>query len=158
MDGIYGGPNPANQTVILSNGGGGELGVLGVVETSPWLSTSPPGNTVTLAGDLGMLASGTFTATVRFSSVNGGEESVDVTLRVAEPILTLSAQGLSFTGLVNGSGPSGQDLTITNTGAGGLSNRPGRETTLPRRTRARAPGRRWCGITRFQNQRLNAML
>jgi len=122
MDGIRGSADPPDQTVLLSNAGGGDLGTLDVVESSSWLSTSPPGAAVTLSADLGSLATGSHTSTVQFTSTNGGNESVEVTLVVAEPILTLSTQGLSFTGLVNGSPPSGQSVTLVNTGAGTTAN------------------------------------
>ncbi|MFH1763303.1 MAG: hypothetical protein ABIF09_03830, partial [Gemmatimonadota bacterium] len=118
MDGIKGGADPPSQTVILSNAGGGEMGTLGVVESSTWLSTSPPGTAVTLSATLGGLAAGSYTSTVQLTSANGGNESVEVTLVVAEPILTLSTQGLSFTGLVNAGPPPEQTVVLANTGAG----------------------------------------
>jgi len=121
MDGIQGGTNPPGQTVIVSNSGGGDLGSLDVTESAAWLSTSGPGSTVDLAAELGGLAAGSYTTTVQFTSTGGGDESVDVTLVVAEPILTLSTQGVSFTGLVAGSSPSNQTITVENTGAGALA-------------------------------------
>ncbi len=68
------------------------------------------------------LTAGSYTSNVQFTSANGGNESVEVTLVVAEPILTLSTQGLSFTGLVNGSPPPEQSVTLANTGAGTMGN------------------------------------
>lgn len=128
MDAVRGGADPPSQTVLLSNGGGGSLGALGVSGitygggAAGWLSASLAGSTVTLDATTGALASGTYDATVGLTSANGGNESVDVTFVVAAPNLTLSAASASFSGEEGGTAsPASVSIDISNTGAGSFS-------------------------------------
>ncbi len=119
MNAVRGGPNPPSQTVLLSNGGGGSLGALGLSEASPWLTASAPGPSVTLSAATGALPAGTYLATVLFTSANGGNESVAVTLEVAEPILSLSSASASFAAVEGrAASPPSVLITLLNTGAG----------------------------------------
>jgi hypothetical protein len=104
--------------VLISNAGGGELGVLEVMEDAPWLTASVPVTSTVISADLTGLGTGTYSTTVQVTSGNGGSESVPVTLVVSQPILTLSAQELSFSGKPSGAAPLPQRLTASNTGAG----------------------------------------
>ncbi len=122
MDAVEGGPNPAAQTVALSNAGGGSLGTLGVVEVSPWLTASIAGSVVTLSAATGALASGTYTTQVTLTSSGGGDATVSVTLVVGAPRLTLSSHSASFKAVQGGSSsPPLATVTLSNTGAGGFS-------------------------------------
>lgn len=125
---VLGGSSPSPRTVNLSNAGGGTVGDLGVLAIgtinyvsggSGWLSTSSiTGSTLTLSPVTGSLASGTHTATVQATSQNGGNESVSVSVEVGSPVLTASTLDLSFRGLAGGAPPSGQAVTLANTGVG----------------------------------------
>ena len=128
MDAIRGGSNPPSQTALLSNGGGGTLGALGVSGitygggASGWLSASLAGSTVTLDATTGSLAAGSYDATVGVTSANGGNESIDVTFVVASPTLTLGAASASFSGVAGGAAsPASVSIGLSNTGAGSFS-------------------------------------
>jgi hypothetical protein len=123
MDAILGAGDPPDQIVLLSNSGGGDLGAIDAEETATWLTTSPssPVSEFTLSASVTSLTAGTYSTTVDVTSASGGTEEVDVTLVVAAPVLTLSSQGVSFTGSSGGS-PATQTVTLSNTGAGTLAN------------------------------------
>ncbi len=125
MDAVRAGADPADQDVLLSNGGGGSLGTLSVSgvayagAASGWLSASLVGSTVTLSASTGSLGPGTHTATVNLASANGGTESVAVTFVVRAPILTLSSGSVAFSGGVGGTAsPASVTVNLSNTGAG----------------------------------------
>ncbi|MGD2121364.1 MAG: hypothetical protein PVJ76_06455, partial [Gemmatimonadota bacterium] len=119
MNAVAGGADPPDQTVWLSNGGGGSLGTLGVSESSPWLSTSGPGSSVTLSAQTGSLAAGTYQTTVTFTSANGGDETTEVTLEVGSALLTLSSEAASFFAQEGGPAtPTSIQIAVTNSGAG----------------------------------------
>ncbi|NJD10138.1 MAG: choice-of-anchor D domain-containing protein [Gemmatimonadetes bacterium] len=117
---VEGGANPAAQTLLISNGGGGTRGSPGATSSQAWLTATVSGSTVTLNAASGSLPAGTHTATVTVSSNPGGSESVSVTLEVKAPRLTLSSASASFQA-VQGSGaatPSLVPITLSNTGGG----------------------------------------
>jgi hypothetical protein len=125
---VTGGESPAAKTVSLSNGGGGTLADLGTLAvgtvsyggpSSGWLGNpQPAGSALTLAPATSALASGVHTATVPVTSQFGGGASVAVTVQVRDPVLTASALGLSFTGVVGEGAPAPQSVAFSNTGAG----------------------------------------
>jgi hypothetical protein len=130
-----GGPDPAIQTISVTNQGGGLLGwTASILGTSPWLSLSqtqdvpPPGPNpgvpagasdvvqviVTVTG----LAAGTYSDTVLFDDGNGTTLPVFVQLNViAGPSIQLSQTSLLFDVPVGGA-PSSQTVTLTNVGSG----------------------------------------
>jgi hypothetical protein len=128
MDAVQGGADPSNQSVILSNSGGGDLGTLSVFDisygpgASGWLTANLVGNTATLEGVTGSLAADSYDATVTFRSGNGGDAAVSVTFEVGSPVLTLSSASGSFSAVQGGSAsPANIPIIISNTGTGDFS-------------------------------------
>jgi hypothetical protein len=125
---IIGGEEPRPDTIPLQNSGAGDFGALGDLEIEEpdyggeaggWLTVSPLEEAITLAATPGSLRADTFYATVRMSSTHGGKDSVEVSLVVGDPVLTLKPRTASF-GLVEGAGapPPPAYVAIANTGSG----------------------------------------
>ena len=130
---------PPPQQVTVSNTGIGTLANLGTItvgsaaytagEPSGWLTRSFDGiTTLTLRPSIAGLPQGTFTARVPVASQFGGSAVIVVTYTVAPgaapPVLTLSADSVSFSGTVGGTNPPLQTVTIGNAGGqtlGGVS-------------------------------------
>lgn len=126
--------SPASMSIGLSNTGAGNFGSLGAVSlgtisyagTGGWLSAGlAAGNTsLDLASTIGVLAPGTYTATVPVNSTAGGSETVSVTLTVTplatSPSLALSATTARYYAEEGGGDPAPQDLRVSNSGGGGL--------------------------------------
>jgi len=127
MDAVVGGSNPADQIVLLYNGGGDPLGALSVVgitygSGSGWLSQSLTGSALTLSGNVTGQGAGSYGATVEVSSVNGGNETINVTFEVSGPVLTLSSTSASFSGEEGvTASPGSVTIDVSNTGAGVFS-------------------------------------
>ncbi len=128
MDAIQGGADPSDQSVILSNSGGGDLGALSVFDisygagASGWLAATLVANTAALEGTTGSLSPGSYDATVTFRSANGGDASVAVAFEVGSPVLTVSSASASFSAVQGGSASPGSiPITISNTGTGDFS-------------------------------------
>jgi hypothetical protein len=129
-----GGANPAQQTVQITNGGGGTLSGLGGTITyaagqpTGWLGAAFSGPTapatLIIAVATGSLASGTYTGYVTINSAvaSNSPQQVTVTFTVGErdPVIGLSANSVSFTATEGGSNPALQTLQVTNTGGGTL--------------------------------------
>lgn len=128
-----GGPNPATQTVAVTNGGGGTLSGLNESVTytagqpNNWLDreinpkTAP--STLTLTAKTGSLPPGTYTATVAVTSgvASNSPQTVTVTFTVA-PRIVLSRTSVTFNASLTGANPPAQTVSVTNVGAvSGLS-------------------------------------
>jgi len=122
-----GGANPANQTVTISNTGGGTLN-WSASEPAAWLTLSPASGTgngaVTLSATTGTLTANTYTTTVTLSG-GSGVTPVPVTFTIAAapvpPAIGASPTALSFTATQGGANPANQTVTISNTGGGTLN-------------------------------------
>ncbi|HJT21836.1 MAG TPA: fibronectin type III domain-containing protein, partial [Nitrospira sp.] len=115
-----GGTNPANQTLNISNTGGGTLN-WSAGDNASWLSVSPASGTangaITIGAATGSLAAGTYNGTVTVSAVGATAVSVPVSFTVAAPpSVNLSPATLSFTATQGAANPSNQNVTVTSTG------------------------------------------
>ncbi len=127
--GAQGGANPANQTLSVTNTGGGTMS-WSVSDNAAWLTLSPtsgsttPG-TVTVSVNLTGLTAGTYNATVTITATGATNtpQTVPVTLTVtaAPPTIGLSPTSFTFTGVQGGANPANQTLSVTNTGGGTMS-------------------------------------
>jgi hypothetical protein len=127
---VRGGAAPAEQTVQITNQGGGSLSgmtigpaVYGAGQPTGWLTRPGPGaaptsGTVTFAVGQGTLGAGIYTASVELGSANGGSETVAVTLQVQAPVLTLSSRSVSLSATQGEGNPAPQTVTVSNTGVG----------------------------------------
>ncbi len=130
-----GGANPAEQTVGVTNAGGGALTGLNTAVTYPngqasgWLTASLSGTTapatLTLTATTGALPVGTHTATVRVASPVAQNSpqtiSVWVTIGGAQPVMALSSHSLSFNGSRGLPNPAAQTVDVTNVGSASLT-------------------------------------
>jgi hypothetical protein len=115
-----GGTNPANQTLNVSNTGGGTLNWT-AGDNASWLSVSPASGTangaITVGAVTGSLAAGTYNGTVTVSATGATSVSIPVTFSVtAPPAVTLSPATLSFTATQGAANPSNQNVTVSSTG------------------------------------------
>src|SRR5882672_5592079 len=123
-----GGANPANQTVSISNTGGGTLS-WSASDNAAWLSLSPAsgtGNaTVTLTAATGTLTAGSYSGLVTLSATGATPVTVPVAFTVAAapvpPAIGASPTSLSFAATQGGANPANQTVSISNTGGGTLS-------------------------------------
>ena len=122
-----GGSNPANQTVTISNTGGGTLSWT-ASDNAAWLTLSPAsgtGNsTVTVTVATGTLSASTQTATITLAATGANPISIPVTFTVtAAPASTigLSPVSLSFTGTQGAANPASKTVNVTNPGSGTLT-------------------------------------
>jgi large repetitive protein len=128
-----GGGNPAAQSVVITNGGGGTLSGLTTSISygsgSGWLSASlsatsitTGSSTLTLTATTGTLTAGTRTATVTIASGVAGVASRQVTVTFTVPAASI---GLSSTianlNRTSGTGSTSVAITVSNAGAGTLS-------------------------------------
>ena len=134
------GTNPANQTMALSNGGGGFLSWTATAgSTSPaWLSVSPGSGagkaTLTASVNSAGLAAGTYTNTISIAATGAtnSPKTVNVTLKVINPLPTiaLNPTSLNFNTVV-GTNPANQTIALSNSGGGVLSWTATADTTSP---------------------------
>ena len=120
-----GGANPANQTLTISNTGGGTL-TWSVSDSAAWLTASPTSGTgngaVTMTVATGTLTAGSYTGTVTIAATGATSVAIPVTFVVAaSPAIGMSPSSLSFTAQQGGGNPVAQTLNISNTGGGTLS-------------------------------------
>ena len=125
------GSNPADQTLSISNTGGGTLS-WSVSDDATWLSLSPTSgsstgetDSVTVSVNTSGLSAGTHNGTITITGTGATNtpQTVTVTLTVtsAAPTITRSPTTMSFTGQQGGSNPANQALSISNTGGGTLN-------------------------------------
>jgi hypothetical protein len=127
---LVGGANPASQNDTLSNTGGISTAWTSSIvygSGSGWLSISPTTGTLGANGNQaiaftctpGLIAAGTYTATVTFTATTGGTTAVvNVTFTisaVSTPVLSTSPTFLVFTDTVGGAGPALQNTTLAET-------------------------------------------
>jgi hypothetical protein len=116
----------AEQTVQISNGGGGALdgltiGTITYSSGSGWVNASLSGNTLSVSVTPGALNGGNYTATIPIEDAGAGNTpqsvSISMTLFVVPSIINLSASSVSFDGQQGVAGPAGQQtITLTNAG------------------------------------------
>ncbi|MBL8989766.1 MAG: hypothetical protein JNJ80_26085 [Gemmatimonadetes bacterium] len=123
LSGVRGDPDPARQTVLVANAGGGSLGTIGIgAVTAGWITASVVGGNVEIGATVGSLAAGTHTGTVQITSQNGGNATVTVSLTVGLPVLTLSATTAAFNATQGtAAAPASRVITASNSGAGSLT-------------------------------------
>lgn len=139
-----GGSSPAAQSVAVSNSGTGTLS--GIAADAPaypsgqpggWLATSLDRTTapatLTFTATTGALGAGTYRATVAVRSTASGitnsPQTVSVAFTVASPpapapapSISLSPTTIAFSATAGGPSPAAQNVAITNSGTGTLSN------------------------------------
>ncbi|MGA6826098.1 BACON domain-containing protein [Nitrospira sp. NS4] len=124
-----GGPNPASQTLSISNTGGGTLSWW-LSDNATWLTVSPnngTGNgTVTVTVSASGLAAGTYYASITIGATGASNVTVPVTFNISSsstttPRIGVSPTSLTFIGYVGDSNLPSQTLSITNTGGGTLT-------------------------------------
>lgn len=133
---VAGGADPAQQTVAVTNGGGGTLSGLGGNTTyqagqpTGWLSTAISGTTAPatlfLTPHTGSLAPGIYSAVVSITSAAAGNspQTITVAFRVdpnpATPVIGVQTS-VNFTATQGGGNPPEQVLQVTNAGGGTLT-------------------------------------
>lgn len=123
---IQGGPNPAPQTVSISNTGSGTLS-WSISDNANWLTLSPTSGTgngaVTVNVSASGLAEGRYSASIVISATGASNVTVPVTFTIssAPPVIGVSPTSLTFAAAEGGSNPPNQTLSISNTGGGTLS-------------------------------------
>ena len=129
--GTEGGPNPAAQTLSITNTGGGTLNWT-ADDTAAWLSLSPASGTTTTEADVitvsvstAGLTANTYSTTITLTALGSTNptQQVPVTLTVTPPSPTIgkSPTILTFIAQEGGAQLTAQTLNITNTGKGTLS-------------------------------------
>ncbi|MCP9455553.1 MAG: choice-of-anchor D domain-containing protein [Nitrospira sp.] len=121
-----GGPNPASQTLTITNTGGGTLSWT-LSESITWLTlsrTSGSGNaSVTLSVTTGTLRAGTYSGTIVINATGALPVVIPVTFTVASapvPVIRVTPTSLTFTAVQGGANPPTQTFTVTNGGGGTL--------------------------------------
>ena len=123
-----GGTNPANQTLNISNTGGGTL-TWSASEPAPWLTLSTTGSTgngtVTLTAATAGLPVGPQNTTITLSAPGATTVTVPVAFTITAapvpPAIGASPATVAFTAQQGGSNPPAQTLSISNTGGGTLT-------------------------------------
>lgn len=130
-----GGPNPASQTVTVTNAGGGTLNwTATTVGGAAWLGLSltagslsaGASDTITVSIDVitTALADGIYmeTITVDGGGASGSPATVDVRLDVSSlAVISLNPTSLTFNAPVGGGNPATQAVSITNSGSATLN-------------------------------------
>jgi uncharacterized protein (TIGR03437 family) len=123
-----GGAIPAEQSIQVTNGGGGTLSWSATASASWLLLASASGtapSTLSVLGSPGGLSAGTYTGSVQISAAGASNSPVSVpvslTVTAAPASLAVSPQALMFNYAVGGSAVAPQGISITNTGGGTLS-------------------------------------
>lgn len=124
------GPNPADQTLTITNIGGGILNWQ-IDEMCSWLTVSPasgscaPGvpQDVAVSVDITGLVEGSYNCDLLITDplAENSPQTVSVNLSITPPIIDLSSHTMNFSALLDGPNPANQILMITNTGGGTLN-------------------------------------
>jgi hypothetical protein len=121
---LVGGDDPEPQSVFVTNVGGGSLGQLQAgppsygVGATGWLQAVLAGDSLEVRAAPGLLARGTYTASLPVASGNGGTEALDVTFVVGSPRLTAAPRTVSVSDTLAGLGPDRVTVSLANTGGG----------------------------------------
>jgi len=123
-----GGSNPPNQSLSISNTGGGTLS-WSVSDDVTWLTLNPisgtDSGTVTLSANIAGITAGTYNAliTITAAGATNSPVSIPVTLTVNPPPPTIgyNPTSFNFSATQGGSNPPDQTLSISNTGSGTLN-------------------------------------
>ncbi len=136
---LTGSPNPASQSITISNSGSGSLSGLstGTINygagASGWLqtpslsaTTANPSATLTVQPITAGLTAGTYSATipVQASIASNSPQLLAVTFTVTSnspPTLALLSSSLSFAAVSGGANPVSQGITVFNSGSGILT-------------------------------------
>jgi len=115
-----GGSNPANQTLSISNTGGGTLNWSASPNTT-WLAVSPAsatGNgTLTVSASTGILTAGSYTGNIILSATGASNITVPVTFTVTSvQTISLSPSNLNYTATQGAANPANQTVSLTSTG------------------------------------------
>ncbi|MEW6419257.1 MAG: LamG-like jellyroll fold domain-containing protein [Nitrospirota bacterium] len=112
----YGGPNPPNQDLSISNTGGGTLG-WSVSDDAAWLSLSPTSGTdsgtVMVSVDITGLISGTYNATITITATGATNSPVNIPVTLTITDSTPPTSGI--TAPINGAGIINTTYTILGT-------------------------------------------
>ncbi|MBI1747735.1 MAG: hypothetical protein HYR55_14275 [Acidobacteria bacterium] len=124
--GTQGCQNPTNQTLSLTNGGGGTLSWTAVTD-SPWLTVSPALGTapsqVAVSVNTSALTAGNYSGTITINAPGAVNtpQTATVSLTVDQsPVITTNPFSLSFLGAAGRTSPACQTINITNTGGATL--------------------------------------
>ena len=130
IDVPVGGPNPTPSTLTIRNAGNGNMDwTAAETPDQPWLSLSQASgklSTGTSIGvavqvNVGVLAAGTYNATITVGAAGLSSQLVTVQLRVnAVPRFGVSPSSFTFAAPQGGANPLPKALTIQNTGGGTL--------------------------------------
>jgi pectin methylesterase-like acyl-CoA thioesterase len=124
-----GGVNPADQSLTVSNTGGGTVNwSLDTTGKPAWLTITPTSGSltngtsepVTLSVDITGLPAGSYSYAFDVSdpAAQNSPQTVTVDLDITGPILDVSGTAFSFTASESGANPADQALTVSNTGSG----------------------------------------
>ncbi|MGE3901893.1 MAG: fibronectin type III domain-containing protein, partial [Nitrospiraceae bacterium] len=120
-------PATSQQTIAVSNTGGGTLKWAASNNDQPWMWHDFTTNSVTVYVQSSGLAPGTYSGAITIWSDNAINApkvvpvSLTVTAASAKPTIGFSPPSLSFTGTTGGSNPAAQSITVTNAGTGTLT-------------------------------------
>jgi len=123
-----GGPNPAAQTVQLTNAGGGSL-VWTAISSATWLTTSlavgSTPSTLQISANSVTLAAGSYTGTITLVALGAVSplQVINVSLTVVSPppSILLNPTSMSFTANIGQASPPAQTLAVLNGGAGSFA-------------------------------------
>lgn len=115
-----GGSNPANQTLSISNTGGGTL-TWSASPNTTWLAVSPAsatGNgTLTVSASTGILTAGSYTGNIILSATGSSNITIPVTFTVTSvQTISLSPSTLNYSATQGAANPANQTVSLTSTG------------------------------------------
>jgi len=126
-----GGANPGDQSILVSNSGGGTLNWTAFTNGASWLSltqASGTGNgTVIVSANISGLGAGNYSGAVQVSATGATDspQTIGVTLTVSAPppppAIGLNLTSLTFTAQQGGASPGNQSVNIFNSGGGTLN-------------------------------------
>jgi hypothetical protein len=125
---VYGGPNPASQTVQLTAGGGGILAWT-ALSNQPWLSVSSVSGstpaTLQVSVNQASLGGGTFSGVINLVSLGAVNSPlqipVSLTVTVPPPAIAPSPSSMSFVAKIGQAAPPSQTLSVFNASLGAFS-------------------------------------